>query len=176
MSKNILVLSFLIILSACQSEPKVEIDNSAITFFDLEAFFEKEIKDFPYQKIKKTVTLNGKAQTKELTDFDMKKELAIFINSNINKSSWKDKYKVVETANQITYEATVEKLKIRKIIIDKDRGEVIKIRISTNASQRIFTAEKELIYEPSKGYSIKNHQDVVASGETNMEIVVKFLK
>lgn len=176
MSKNILVLSLIFILSACQSGPKVEIDNSGITFFDLEAFFEKEIKNFPYQKIKKTATLNGKSETKELSDFDMTKELAIFVKSNINNPSWKDKYQVSETPNQIIYEAAVDKLKIKKVVIDKNGEEVSKITILTSATQRIFTAEKELIYEPKKGYSIKNHQDVMLSGETDMGVVVAFLE
>jgi hypothetical protein len=176
--KTNVFISILAILffAACSNADKVAIDNSNIDFFDFKAFFEKEIKDFSFKKIKKTVTLNDETETQELTEFDMEKELNLFIKANISRPSWKDKYQVTQSGNQTTYKAMDEELTIREIILEKEGGEVTQITIHTLSDNTIFEAAKTMIYQPKKGFSIENKQDVMLAGKNNIRIEVEFLK
>lgn len=168
-----LVVLFLV---SCSNSNKIEIDNSGIDFFDFKVFFEEEIKDFSFQKIKKTVSLNGEKETQELTEFDMEKELNLFIKANISRPSWKDKYQVIQSDNQTTYKAMDEELTIREIILEKNGNQVTQITIHTLSDNTIFEAAKTMIYQPNKGFSIENKQDVMLAGKNSIRIEVEYLK
>ena len=165
-----------IFLVSCSNSNKIEIDNSNIDFFDFKVFFEKEIKDFSFSKIKKTVSLNDEKETQELTEFDMEKELNLFIKANISRPSWKDKYQVTQSDNQTTYKAMDEDLTIREIILEKEGDEVTQITIHTLSDNTIFEAAKTMVYQPKKGFFIENKQDVMLAGKNNIKIEVEFLK
>lgn len=172
--KGILIIS--ILLMACNtSSQKEEIDSSGITFFDMKAYFEDEIKNFKFKTLKKTASLNDKSETKTITDFDISEELELFSKANINRPAWKDKYKVEETANKVTYTAADEELNIKSIIIEKNGDEVSKITIQSASKNSLLEAEKLMIYEPKKGYSIKNRQSVTLSGDNTMHVEVEFI-
>ncbi len=165
-----------LLLVSCSNSNQVKIDNSDIEFFDFKAFFEKEIKDFSFSKIKKTVTLNDQTETKELTEFDMEKELNLFVKANISRPSWKDKYQVTTSGNKTTYKAIDDELTIREIILEKEDTIVQQITIHTLSDNTIFEAAKIMVYQPQKGFSIENKQDVMLAGKNNIKIEVAFLK
>lgn len=163
--------------TACQSDTQqVTVDNSGIVFFDLKAFFEKEAQSSDFLKIKKTVTLDGKEETKELTDVDGNKELGIFIKANINRPVWRDKYEVIQEADREVYTALDSKLKIREVLILKHDNEVLQVKIISKSGNKVISSEKVLIYNPNKGYSIEHQQNVMIVGENKKGLRVEFLK
>ena len=86
-----LTLFFCLFLLACSQEvasPNASVEKA---FFDLPTFFEEEINSLQQQvtALEKTATINGKTEKLRLEAYDLAEELTIFINSNINKSTWK---------------------------------------------------------------------------------------
>ena len=98
---NKLYIAFLLLVfSNCKNEAPQYSKNSS-PLFDLKGFLDNEIathlKDV--KKVKKTVTVNGKTETKEVEIKDWKEELKPFFNSDINRPAWLDKYRFEEVKN-----------------------------------------------------------------------------
>jgi len=166
----LLIVSF----SACQNTTSEKVDNTNVEFFDLKGYFEKEIEDFNYKTLEKTTYINGKAESKTITDFDIAKEMKLFVKTNLKNPAWKDKFKVIQSETQETYEALDDKLSVKSVLIDKSEGEITKIKIVSTSDNAVITKKKEMIYEPNKGYSISNLQDVALVGENDIKIEVVF--
>ena len=169
------VLTVLILLS-CANQESVNIETTTEKpFFDIKGFFEKEIAAKKLTEIEKTVRINGEVETKKLTTFDLKKELSMFVDSDINKPSLFDKYNTFETDYSLTYKTTDEDLSVQRIKIFKDEnGDFTKILINRKADTQIYGSDKVLTYERNVGFSIKNTQKVMLSDEKNYELEVKF--
>jgi hypothetical protein len=99
MNKLYIIFS-LLIFSNCKEGAPQYLGNTT-PLFDLKGFLDNEIathlKDV--KTVKKTVTVNGKTETKEVAIKDWKEELKPFFNSDINRPAWRDKYKVEEVKN-----------------------------------------------------------------------------
>ncbi len=174
--KQLMMIGFVVFLAACNGgKQQEEINNSEVTFFDMKAFFEKEANNFEYKSLKKTATLNGKVETKTISDFDIKEELSMFSKSNINRPAWKDKYKVTETPNKITYKAADEELNIKSVVVEKKEGTVSKITIISSSENSLLETNRTMIYEPNKGFLIDKSQSVALGGKDSMKIKVEFL-
>jgi len=88
-------LVLVLILSACQEVTTPAENNQVNIFFDLKDFFQKEITSLEkINSFKKTVSINGVSEEKELAKLNLDNELSIFIASDINRPAWSDKYKV----------------------------------------------------------------------------------
>ena len=178
MKKNIVYLVGLLalIFSGCANQDSIAVEeNMEKPFFDVKGFFESEIAESKLTKIEKTVRINGKSETQTLTDFDLEKELSMFVNSDINKPSLFDKYNTFETEYSTTYKTTDTDLAVQRIKIFKDdNGEFLKILINRKADTQIYTSDKALTYEPNVGFSIENAQKVLLSEMKDYEIEVKF--
>lgn len=175
MKKINVLFVLLLFFAACQSDSGERADNSNVEFFDIPAFFENEIENFAHSTIKKTVVLNDKQETQELTDFDIEKELQLFKKIKIDKPSWRDKFSVAQAANSEKYIALDDKMSVREVEIDKVGEKVIKIKITTRSENTAFDSAKTMIYEPSKGFSVEKNQDVALIGNNMQKIIVEFL-
>jgi len=170
---------FFFIFQGCQVE---SVQVTQPPFFDLNTFFEKELEFLSNLKeINKTVILNGKKEEKTLNDFDLKKDLEIFTDSNINKVAWLDKYKVDSLTNvnglleKIIYQALDEKVKTRQLIIEYSSGEVKSISIKNASSNQVALLNQDLKYIPKKGYMILSSQEVSLSDEQKLSVEVEFV-
>ena len=176
-----LVFSLAVFLALFQG---CNIDSVKVTqppFFDLNDYFEKELVVLSdLKKIKKTVSLNGKEEEKTISEFDLKKDLEIFTDSNINKIAWLDKYKVDSLINanglleKITYLAIDNKVKTREMIVEYFDGNVKSISISNITSNQVASQNQQLKYIPTKGYSIQSSQEVSLSDPQELFVEVKF--
>ena len=164
----------MISFSACQNTSSEVVDNSNIEFFDLKGYFENEIKAFSHKTLKKTTSINGEDETKTITEFDIEKEMKLFTKINLKNPAWQDKFKVNQSGSQETYEALDDKLSVKSVIVDKSNGKITKVKIVSASSNSVITKDKEMIYEPNKGYSIENIQDVALLGKNDMKIEVIF--
>jgi len=178
MNRTIPFLFFIIILLGCQVE---SVKVTQPPFFDLNDFFEKELTTFSNLKqINKTVILNGKKEEKTLKEFNLKKDLEIFTDSNINKVAWLDKYKVDSLSNEnglvkkITYQAIDDKVKTRKMVIEYSNGEVKRISINNASSNQVASLNQNLNYIPKEGYSIQSSQNVSLSESQELSVEVEF--
>lgn len=185
MSNNKLIIVALSIiftsLLSCQTTPETEQAIKLMPFFDLETFFEKEIEILKStKKVEKTAMINGETETKTLKDLDFSQELAIFTQSNINKTAWLDKYAIDSVYNaqkqlvQLNYTAKEERLRTREVIISFENKEITKVEVQNATKNIIAQSQQNLVYVPKKGYTIKSEQDIVFSEPREMVVEVMF--
>jgi hypothetical protein len=124
------IILLLLIFSNCKEGAPQYLGNTT-PLFDLKGFLDNEIathlKDV--KTVKKTVTVNGKTETKEVTIKDWKEELKPFFNSDINRPAWRDKYKVdtiVEgsypTGEILNQDSIIENGKVASIVGNVQAG------------------------------------------------------
>ena len=176
MKKSFFYLIALIFWTAC-STTEIPTVNKKLDkpFFDIITYLDDEIEKSQLTQIEKTVQINGESETKVLKDFDLKKELSMFYDSDINKPSLFDKYNTFETEHSITFKTEDEELSVQRIKIFKgENGDFQKLLINRKAAKQIYSSDKVLTYESNIGFSIQNTQKVKFSEEKAYEIEVKF--
>ena len=176
------LLSFaLILILACNDDTSVDSTSEQTPFFDLRAFFsEEKAKHQKIQSFNKTVVLNGKEEIKQLDSLDLNTELSLFVESDINKTAWLDKYSVDSLIDngqlrQIRYTAIEDKLNTRLLKVDYTRGQVDSILIKNESSSVVAKSEEWLTYFPNKGYRIQHIQQVTSQPEHALTVDVKFV-
>jgi len=150
--------------TACQSsleEPQGAAKTSAPVFFDLKGYMAQQVETLKMARprVKKRVSINGKMEERVSDQINFEEELAIFINSDINKPAWSDKYTKDSSfsggqVQNILYLAQQENLKTQMMLVSFSGGAVNKIELKNRTSAAIVTAEQTMIYTPGKGYSI----------------------
>jgi hypothetical protein len=182
-----LLLSISFLLSNCQSNKEADDSRKASLstspFFNLKDFLETEIKDkLRNQKmVRKTVTINGKAETKDVEIKDWKEELKPFFNADINKPAWSDKYQLIEKpvgehSKVKTYSTSEKLLKTKQLsIIENDSTKESTINIVTSDKTAVTQSDTQLVYESNSGYTISTQQKLLGTND-NVVIQVVFLK
>jgi uncharacterized protein YxeA len=177
--KIIFFFILVIMFSSCTDESTVVVENQY--FFDLKTFFKQEQEQSKnIKKIIKKATIDGFVEEKTMDSFDLEKELALFIDSDINKVAWLDKYTVDSLFNnnlltRITYIAKEEELKTDLLTIHFDKGLVDSIDIIRKTSSLAAKLEQHLKYIPTKGYSIESLQKTSISAAHVLELDVQFV-
>ncbi|RYG09492.1 MAG: hypothetical protein EOO07_23780, partial [Chitinophagaceae bacterium] len=97
MVKKLYFLVFALALFSCNQRKEAEA-NTDLLYFDVKGYFEKEINRLQKlnPEVNKTVSINGAAENKIAKIANWTKELAIFVNADINKTSWKGSFKIKE--------------------------------------------------------------------------------
>lgn len=165
----------LLLFAACQAPEVNNIVTSKKSFFDIKSFFIQEIERLKQIKtIEKTITLNGQKEVQTVVP-NFKIELSEFLNSDINKVSWKDKYDEIKKDTYISYSSLDESLEIKTVEIFHDiKQKVKKIRIIKEVNNLLYTSHKELLYDVEKEYySIKNIRNSI--GQDADTIFIKVL-
>jgi len=170
--------------TACQSpsqEPQGVAKTAAPVFFDLKGYMSGQVEALKVSKprVKKRVSINGKSEEQLSDHINFEEELAIFINSDINKPAWSDKYSkdssfVGGQLQNIRYLAKEEKLKTQMLQVSFSGGAVSKIELKNRASAAIVTAEEVMTYTPGKGYSIIYKEIPVLAEAKNFSVEAVF--
>jgi len=167
-----------VFLVSCQPETQLSPDQTR--FFDLKAFFQKEQERLAdINGATKKAIIDGKIEEKTGVAINFEEELALFIESDINKISWLDQYDVdsIFTDNQLTeivYNAKKEKLKTNRLSVQFKANKVSRIDILRKTSSIAAELEQELSYIPTEGYSIKSRQETSLSDPHVLELNVQF--
>lgn len=175
-------LCLIYLFSSCQQPPASESTPPQDGFFDLKAYFSQEIDKLKlHSGFEKTTQINKITETHRFDSLDFSKELAMFINADINRITWLDKYQVdssftnQRTLKSITYRALSPKMKTQKLHLtfSEDVPDLIQIeQLTTNA---LMNASMNLEYVPGKSYQIKSKQKLRLSEEKEMIVRVEFL-
>lgn len=132
------------------------------------------------RQISKTTTINGKSEQHTLQQVDFNKELAVFVNADINRPAWLDQYQIdslFNTSGQLNglvYTSKNEDLKTKRFEIALEGARVSKIMIKNISESLIAHVEQDLVYEPAKGYSISSFQRLIFFPESNIDVKVVF--
>ncbi len=164
----------------CQSIESAEQDKTS-RFFDLEGYFEQEktrLRALGPNGLK-TVHLNGEEETLELDSLPLENDLAIFLNSDINRRAWIDKYDGDTTytakgeLQAIRYQSNDPKLKVQSIDIDFAAEEVISIRIERNMESLIAQTKQAISYNAGKDYQVQSTQSSILGDTTLTKVEVR---
>jgi hypothetical protein len=170
--RNLLKIApILFILSGCFS--KDQDDKKTVNyFFDLKSYFSITAKKLNQTNvvILKSVSKNKVSETKKIKIKDWEQELALFIDADINKPAWKDRYTKDSSAIKIIYTAKDQELKTQKITIDMMFGEPEKIEIVTQLTNLLFQTKEHLVYYPDSCYRINKSQVVFLLGQNDYQI------
>ncbi len=168
----------------CEYEPSpMNTSKATQQFFDIKGFFENEIQHLQKAnpRVIKLVAIDQHTETKELKGVDFKKELDLFIKSDINKPAWSDKYiadSLFESNKALTsikYRSKDPNLKIQFIEVTFDESrEVSQITIHNQVNSLIAKTNEVLRYEVGKGYSIENEQSILTTKPKRLKIEAQF--
>lgn len=166
----IIGLLSIVSLSSCVKN-KTELANEEY-FFSLRNYFEKEAQRLTDEQptILKEVKRNSSTEEKELKIKDWKKEFGLFIESDINKISWKDSFQETIHQDTLIYRSKDPKLRTQEIVIIKENKQIKEITIKNVVKNYLYNSVENLIYYPDSLYQINKRQDVVVIGTNEYQI------
>lgn len=179
------VALIILLFCGCSASETGSDENSVrktAAFFDLDDWFQNEAKRLSaLDSVIRTITLDGRSETKSVAIADWKQELRPFIYSDINRAGWADRYagdtilSLDKKIRAIHYQALDEKLRVREIDIQFGvEGKVRRIEIAKKRKSLIVENEQQLTYIPEEGYSLMNSQSTPISNKQEMKISVKW--
>lgn len=178
MKINFALIGVLLVFAACQQGTRNT--QTPPSFFDLKGYMEQQIKaNEQYSTIQKTVSIDGEEESKKLSEIDWKADLTAFSRADINKPAWLEKYRVDTLSDKgmkIVYTAMEDKLITRKMTVSFANDAVDEIIIEQQNHNEVYTADKRLIYQSQKGYSMQTKQKAPFSEARDYEVRVVFLK
>jgi len=174
MVKKLFIPVFALALFSCNQQKEAEA-NTSLSYFDVKGYFGKEISRLQRLNpdVNKTVSINGTAEHKKAKITDWTKELAIFVNADINKTSWKGSFKTKEQDGVDIYTSDNKKIPIKKISITWKGQKAGKIEIIINNKNILYQSQDTLIYCPDSLYEIKKQQKIRLLKEKKYSVIGK---
>lgn len=163
---------FIIVLTAACSNTEKAADFRK-PYFDISGFFKNEAERLNRTKpiISKSVEQNENKEKKTVQHIDWMSELALFLESDINKPSWKNSYDINKTDSGVEYVAKDEELRTRRISITFNSQKRIKeVAIQNKTSNVLFSSTELLHYYPDSAYLISKDQRVIVLGSNVFRI------
>ena len=177
---NVFFVAIVLFASSCNNISKKE--YSAHHFFDASDYFNKTIKELSNRKIKleKTVILNDTEEKKVIDTIDWKNELAIFINTNINKSAIYEYYTtdsiLQDSTLKIVYQSKNEKMHTKQFEVYFDKSNIVKkINVLQTKNNLIFQSDTHFEYIPNTYYKIEKKQSLLWFASDDIIINARFL-
>lgn len=175
------LIGLLMLIASCAKEEAKDLVVPG-QFFDLKTFFNQESERLKnIDEVKKKAIVDGKEEIKIVEGFKFMEELALFIDSDINRIAWLDRYEVdsifsADVLSEIVYKAKDDKLKTNVLSIQFKNKAVNQIKIIRKTSSIAAKLEQELIYQPNQGYSIKSSQKTSLSDPHILALDVQFIR
>ena len=161
------LIPFLILfgLAACKSDNKAS--DIKKTYFDIRGFFAKEANRLAAKRpaVQKSISDNGSIESRKVRVADWGSELSLFSESDINKPSWRNSYRVSKRGSVITYTAKDSKIRTQKVTIRlSDKSQVSYIAIRNQSENMLYSSNEMLEYYPDSLYRIVKQQNVKVLG------------
>lgn len=161
MIKKLVILVFALAMFSCNQRKEAEA-NTDLLYFDVKGYFGKEISRLQKLNpvVNKTVNVNGTAENKTAKITDWTKELAIFVNADINKTSWKGSFKVTAQNGVDIYTSDNRKITVKKVSITWNGQKAGKIEIIIDNKNILYQSQDTLTYCPDSLYAIRKQQKI----------------
>ena len=174
MVKKLYILVFALAFFSCNQRKEAEA-NTDLLYFDVKGYFAKEISRLQKlnPEVNKTVSINSVTENKTAKIVDWAKELAIFVNADINKTSWKGSFKIKEQNGVDSYTSDNKKIPIKKLSITWNGQKAGKIEIIIDNKNILYRSLDTLTYYPDSLYVIKKQQKIRLLNEKKYSIVGK---
>jgi len=174
MIKKLVILVFALAMFSCNQRKEAEA-NTDLLYFDVKGYFGKEISRLQRLKpiVNKTVSVNGTAENKTAKITDWAKELAIFVNADINKTSWKGSFKTTAQNGVDIYTSDNRKIPVKKVSITWNGQKAGKIEIIIDNKNILYQSQDTLTYCPDSLYAIKKQQKIRLLKEKKYSVIGK---
>lgn len=175
-----LCVLLLVLLSSWSCNNSKTPNNKTVEYFDNSGFFEKESVRMRALKIQetKTVQTNGPSETIRITNVDWEKELAVFKQITLNKSSFSGKYLINSDVTGVLktthYSSIDKKLPIKYLAFGDSLGKIVWIESKSEENSELINTEMVWRYVPDSGYSVKGMQTIFGGAESSFKISVIF--
>lgn len=165
-------------LFLCSCTSKEQNNTQIGAYFDLKNYFEKEADRLNKlnQAIEKTVAINEVNEKKRLKIENFRNELSAFINSDINKASWRGSFTVKKEANSVIYTTNNKKIPVKELKISYKNNKPKAIQIIVSTSNILYHSIDTLNYFPDSLYEIKKTQKIRLINEKKYSVIGKFKK
>lgn len=166
----ICVLACCLLLAACK--PDAGTVDTGMKYFDINGYFTNDIARLNRidNSVVKTVTHNGKSETKTVHISNWSSELGLFKDADINKPAWRDSYSIVKDSTFLLYKAKDADLKVREILIKRNKEKINWILIYTRVQNFLYKTTAKLSYYPDSLYVIEMDQRVKLIGLNTYKI------
>ena len=184
MMKYALPVAALALLVSCSTDTTAE-GPVADPFFSLEDFFNSEVQRLSelQPKVVKTLDIGGNTESHTDLVLDFSTELGAFVNSDINKPSWSDKYRVDSVFSdaghlgELHYLAKDSSMYTRDIRLTFDpEGALQTCFVRNRLTNFISDFRQNLYYDRETGYRISVYQGFGEDAKAPVELAVTFLK
>jgi hypothetical protein len=172
------LLLVLISLLACNNSKSP--NNKKVEYFDNAGFFQRESMRMRELKTRetKTVQTNGTSETIRITDVDWEKELGVFKQITLNKSSFSGKYlidSIVSGGYKTTkYSCIDKKLPIRYLAFGDSLGKIVWIESKSLENSELTNTEMFWRFVPDSGYMVNGRQTIFGGAESSFTISANF--
>ncbi|RRN77200.1 hypothetical protein EIM50_20815 [Pseudoxanthomonas sp. SGD-10] len=172
----LLIIPIIVLITSCVSSEQT--DTQDVFYYNFKHFFSQEVEKLTKENptIEKTIIHNNQQESKSLKIDNWDQELALFIESDINKASWKNSYTKDSTSQRVIYTAKEESLRIRKSEVHFADGKPVKFSFVNQTSNYLYTSEEHLEYYPDSLYFIHKKQKVVLLGDNDYKITGRLTK
>lgn len=157
-------------VSSC-AEPEVK--SVQQHYIDVKGFVDSEVNRLSKSNtlVNKTVIQNGNSESLSNINVNWKNELALFRESDINKSAWQDSYIVTKKEGSKEFHALDSNLRTKLILVRYDKNnKVAYLQIRNRTKNSLYQTDETLIYIPDSLYSVTKDQEVLFLGKNRYEI------
>ena len=164
--------------SSCRNPETI---NSTQNYFSLHDFFKEEELRLASAKVilKKVNQLQLTKDSTLVQNPDWQKELALFVDADMNKPAWKNSFTIDSIKNDssliLTYTAIEKKITIRRVVISFVNQKVKTIQIKKANANFVYTSNQNLWYTPKSGFKLEGHQKIVWFFETSYAVEATFI-
>lgn len=169
---TIVVVAFGITVFSQACKPGKEETNTALRYFDIKGYFTADTSRLNKldKPVFKTITHNGVTESKKIKISNWGQELDQFIGADINRPAWKNSYTIVSNDSAVVYKAKDKSLRVREILIRRNKQKIKEITISTLTENILYKTTEKLSYYPDSLYSIEKYQQVRLMGSNHYSI------
>lgn len=154
------------------------------SFFDLSEYFDSEIERLRQSQPRATkrIILGEEEQEQQWDSLDYGQELKPFVDSDINRPAWYDKYRtdtlrhLENQTSTLQYTALDDKLRVRKLEVTRRNADqqVIEIRVVKETDSLVEELRQELSYRPGEGYTVTSLQEAYVGAGHKAVVAVRW--
>jgi hypothetical protein len=175
-----LCVSLLVFLTCWSCNNSKTPNYKTVEYFDNTRFFEREsirMRDLKTRETK-TVQTNGTSETIRITKVDWEKELALFKQITLNKSSFSGKY-ITDTSvsgvfKTTHYSSLDKKLPIKYLAFGDSLGKIVWIESKSQENSELTNTEMFWRFVPDSGYKVNGKQTILGGVESLFTISANF--
>lgn len=170
----------LICAGSCAPNQEEIQQPSVDPFFDVDSFFREEIAvwDSLQPTVTKQVLFDGVEEVGEFDSLDYDTQLRVFLDSDINKPAWFDKYRIDTIREEgrgyrVQYTSLSPKLRVQKLEVQWREGEPVAIHVEKATRSLLETLEQNLTYQTGEGFTLEMLQKRLWGKTTRTTIEVR---